>query len=170
MSYIIAKNIFIKKDRISADIADSSITDWNNKFIFNHCNDLYSSLKSIEDKEANLVYDIIIGNLHVNNTNKYSNLLNAFEYFEDFVNEFTEALRKKDYDTLHFIYRKYKGDINSWLVKDCYIKNELENHYLYSITKDGYRYTYNPSKKFNSNFIKNKTYFLDKGFVVIKDE
>ena len=66
-----AKNIKIdrKNNKISGVLADSNWRDFEDKFIYENIEDLYPKLNVIEDKIANLYYDIICGNIHTKKTN-----------------------------------------------------------------------------------------------------
>lgn len=84
MSYYIVKNVKFKKkeNKVSCEIADSSLTDYEDKYIFSHCDDLYKGLNGadIEDKKAYFMYEIICGNFRCV---AYKNLTNTFTFLKN---------------------------------------------------------------------------------------
>ena len=117
MSYYKIKNLKIdkKNNKISCDIADSSIRSWDNKFVFDHCDDMYNNLKTIGDKICALYYNIIEGNIHIN-SGKYKDLVCTFITFNDFVKEYRDIRYKEDMkeNELYNLYLKYENDFKNY--------------------------------------------------------
>jgi hypothetical protein len=169
MSYYIVKNLQFKKkeNRISCQIADSSVTDYEDKYIFSPCDDLYKGLNSadLDDKIAYLMYDVICGNIRCA---QYKNLNNTFDFFEDYITKVRTAEKNNRINDLKFIYQEYKDEFNSWLVKDCLLKTK-DNYYISKKTNNrtiwisrGREY----AKSFNSKYVSNKTSLVDRGYEI----
>lgn len=104
MGYYHIKNIKIDKkgNKISADLADSN---WY-PIDYVHVEDLCDK-KSFEEKYANFIYNVVVGNYHPNNSNKFSRLV--MNYYLD--NYYDDAHDIGEVET----YNKYKDVINSIL-------------------------------------------------------
>lgn len=170
MSYYNIKNIKVKEkeNKISADIADSCWTDYNNRPIYSHCDDLFANTigADIYDKQAYLMYNIIVGNYH---STKYKNLVCTFDYLREFVDEFKEAIQDDRTDDFKFIYDKHRDSIESWLNEDCYIRNQSNGYYVVRINKKTISLNYKSyAKKFNSNYVKYMTALTRNGYEIEK--
>lgn len=168
MSYFLIKNIKVKKNenKISVEIADSSLTDWEGRYIYHKCEDIceYSVFCNISDKKALLIYNVILGNYHCS---QYKELVCTFDYFKDFIDEMKSVMMSSSKEEGRYgnVLKKFEKEINSFLIKDCYLKNGYK--YVTRINKKSISLNYKSNAKtFNSKYIKNQTALLDNGYEI----
>lgn len=167
MSYYKIKNLKIdkKNNKISCDIADSSIRSWDNKFVFDHCDDIYDNLKTIGDKICTLYYNIIEGNIHID-SGKYKDLVCTFITFNDFIKEYRDIRCKEDIkeNELYNLYLKYENDFKDYLKKDCVLKQKgFNNRFIVRVNKNSISINYgiDRAKKFNSKQVKQNKWYRE---------
>lgn len=162
MGHYKVKNLKINKKEyvISGYIADSNLTTYDNKYIFNYCKDLYPNEDDFQTKYIMLLCDIIKGNLQPTG-GKYKKLICTFDIFKDF----TSLCNNKEYIKA---YNLYEDKINNYLnpkVLDCYIKRKYTNLYIKKINRKTIELTWNINLacKFNSEIYgtDNKKNWLD---------
>ncbi len=173
MSYYIAKRLKIDKEnnKISCELADSSIRDYRDRLFFEKVEDLYSNLNVIEDKIAILYYDIVCGNIHVDG--KLKDLVCSFNYIGNgkFSEEFKQVYCNKDrqdYD-LYKVYKKYEEDIKNYIKKDCVLKKKNSSLYIIRVNKTSVSMNYvdkDKARKFNSLKVKNNDWYM-KNFDIV---
>lgn len=170
MSYYVIKDIKMnrKTNKISANIADSSLRDYNDNLKYSYCDDLFAMTKgaTFEDKKAFLFFNIITGVYHCN---RYKNLVCTFDYFEGFVAEVKDALINSRINDLSKIYYKYKADIDEWLKKDCIVRNISHSLYVTRINKRSISLNNRHyATIYNSKYIEHRTSLLKNGYEIEK--
>lgn len=166
VSYYSGRNLKIDKinNKISCELASSNWRDFKDRLVFEKVDDLYSKLNRIEDKIANLYYDVICGNIHI--TGKYIDLRCSYSYFNNFVHEFESVLEndsKQDLD-LYNVYLKYKTDFDRYTVKNCVLRQKgYNNRYVVRINKYSLSINYGKEKarKFNDIRVKSNKWYMD---------
>ncbi|MBR2652852.1 MAG: hypothetical protein IKC22_00805 [Bacilli bacterium] len=170
MGYYKAKNIKIdrKNNKISGVLADSNWRDFEDKFIYESIEDLYPKLNVIEDKIANLYYDIICGNIHTSN-GKYEDLVCSFDYIGNgnFTEEFRQVYSKEnrqDYE-LYNVFKKYEDEINKYAVKNCVLRRKgSKSLYIVRLNKTSVSMNYvdkEKAKKFNAEKVKRNSWYME---------
>ena len=171
MSYFKAKSLKIDKrnNKISGVMADSCWRDYNDNFIYDKWENMYSDYNTIGDKIACLYHDIICGGIHTS-ISKYADLVCSFDYFEDFTNEFKEVRNKKDRqdDELYNVYLKYQDDFKAYTTKNCILKRKEKylgnvEVYIQRVNTKTLTLTYNKekAKKFNDIRVKQNEWLLE---------
>lgn len=171
MSYYKAKNLKIdkKNNKISGKLADSSWRDFDNKMIYDDFDDMYGDYNTIGDKIACLYHDIVCGNIHTS-ISKYADLVNSFDYFKDFCNEFKEVRNKENRqdDELYGVYLKYQDDFKRYTTKNCILRTKEKKYgsfyeYIRKETKTKYFTTSNKenAKKYNDIRVKQREWYME---------
>ena len=127
MGYYKARKIKIDKvnNKISGEVADSNWRDYKNRYIYDKVEDFYTQYNTIGDKIATLYYDIIVGNIHTS-ISKYADLVNSYEYFKDFVEEYRGIDRKEDRkdNELYSLFLRYENKFKEYTTKNCILKRK----------------------------------------------
>ena len=159
MGFYHIKNIKIdrKNNNISADLADSNIYP----LTYHHI-DCLCDKGNFKEKYAHFIYNVITGNFHPNNDNKYSKLVmnNCLDNYYDDAHDIGELAT----------YEKYKPVINA-ILNNRYDKNIVvpsdreinpEDYYILTETQvdSKYDYSYLKNKKGELYCLKNNELYL----------
>ena len=163
MSYTLIKNLRVNKltGVISGELAESNVTDWNGKRIYEYQEDIYQNKEGTRtalEKYSRFISDVLAGNLQ-GSLGKYNKLSipNFYTDLHYFMRE------NKGEDPYVLTYKKYEQEIEKALNGKPEYKIKLDtNTYLVKLNERTYRSTWNEqnAKLFSENdFLKIKRSF-----------
>lgn len=163
MSYTLIKNLRVNKltGVISGELAESNVTDWNGKRIYEYQEDIYQNKEGTRtalEKYSRFISDVLAGNLQ-GSLGKYNKLSipNFYTDLHYFMRE------NKGEDPYVLTYKKYEQEIEKALNGKPEYKIKLDtNTYLVKLNERTYRSTWNEqnAKLFSENdFMKIKRSF-----------
>ena len=163
MSYTLIKNLRVNKltGVISGELAESNVTDWNGKRIYEYQEDIYQNKEGTRtalEKYSRFISDVLAGNLQ-GSLGKY-NKLSVPNFYTD-LHYFMRENNGEDPYVL--TYKKYEQEIEKALNEKPEYKIKLDqNTYLVKLNEKTYRSTWNEqnAKLFSENdFMKIKRSF-----------
>lgn len=150
MGYLIVKNLKLdkKNNRISGDVADSNVTDYNDNYMYYPTEDIYSSLKTWEEKYARLVYSVITGGIHIYGSHKLRKieLGTNIKELENYMEEARElgyvGVYNKHKDLIESIFKEKREYIIKFTEDKGYLRKiDTRNYYLTLIPENAKKYT-----------------------------
>ena len=163
MSYTLIKNLRVNKltGVISGELAESNVTDWNGKRIYEYQEDIYQNKEGTRtalEKYSRFISDVLAGNLQ-GSLGKYNKLS-----IPNFYTDLHYFMRENNGEDPYVLtYKKYEQEIEKALNGKPEYRIKLDtNTYLVKLNERTYRNTWNEqnAKLFSENdFLKIKRSF-----------
>lgn len=163
MSYTLIKNLRVNKltGVISGELAESNVTDWNGKRIYEYQEDIYQNKEGTRtalEKYSRFISDVLAGNIQ-GSLGKYNKLS-----IPNFYTDLHYFMRENNGEDPYVLtYKKYEQEIEKALNGKPEYRIKLDtNTYLVKLNERTYRNTWNEqnAKLFSENdFLKIKRSF-----------